>query len=354
MTKSAHIPPQEQGAALLTVLLLVAVMAVVSATALERLTLATRVAASSNAMDQARQYQGAAEALAVRRIDTLLAQNADQTLLTGGWHGRPFTLPLPGGSADMVLTDGGNCFNVNSLVSDASAGAASQRPLAIEQFAALMRSVGVGAEDAARIAASSADWIDPDQMVAGTGAEDAAYASTEAGEGGARRTADHPITDASEISAVAGVTPPIARRIAPWLCALPVADLSPINVNTLLPEQAPLLQMLVPGRGGNGGGNGGGSGGYVSTLLSPQQARAHLAARPIAGYGSVNAFWTGPTMAGITPGSDAATQVQLKTRWFHLSTTIHLGDVVLTGEALIDADGTRPARIVRRRWGPEA
>ena len=346
MTDIVPIPRQERGAALLTVLLLVAVMAVVSATALERLTLATRIAASSNAMDQARQFQGAAEALAVRRIDTLLAQNADQTLLAGGWHGRPFTLPLPGGSADLVLTDGGNCFNLNSLVSDASAGAASQRPLAIEQFAALMRSVGVGAEEAARIAASSADWIDPDQMVAGAGAEDAAYASSDGAANAARRTADHPMADASEISAIAGVTPPIARRIAPWLCALPVADLSPINVNTLLPEQAPLLQMLVPGRGGGTP--------YQSTVLSPQQARAHLAARPIAGYGSVNAFWTGPTMAGITPGGDAAAQVQLKTRWFHLSTTIHLGDVVLTGEALIDADGTQPARVVRRRWGPEA
>ena len=40
-------PKDERGAALLTVLLLVALMAVISAVAVERLTLATRLAASS-------------------------------------------------------------------------------------------------------------------------------------------------------------------------------------------------------------------------------------------------------------------------------------------------------------------
>ena len=40
-------PAHERGAALLTVLLLVAVMAVIAATALDRLTLATRIAGSA-------------------------------------------------------------------------------------------------------------------------------------------------------------------------------------------------------------------------------------------------------------------------------------------------------------------
>jgi general secretion pathway protein K len=53
--------PGERGAALLTVLMLVSVMAVLSASALERLRLATRIAANAGAIDQARAYALAAE-----------------------------------------------------------------------------------------------------------------------------------------------------------------------------------------------------------------------------------------------------------------------------------------------------
>ncbi len=55
--------PSERGAALLTVLLLVAVMSVVTAGALERLTLGVRLAGNAAALDQARAYAYAAETL---------------------------------------------------------------------------------------------------------------------------------------------------------------------------------------------------------------------------------------------------------------------------------------------------
>ncbi len=42
------------------------------------------------------------------------------------------------------------------------------------------------------------------------------------------------------------VTPELYERLRPWICALPGTALLPINVNTLLPEQAPLLAMLAP------------------------------------------------------------------------------------------------------------
>src|SRR3546814_7765026 len=43
-----------------------------------------------------------------------------------------------------------------------------------------------------------------------------------------------------------GVTPSIYATLRPWICALPTSDLSPINVNTLRPDQAPLIAMLAP------------------------------------------------------------------------------------------------------------
>lgn len=326
-------PRTERGAALLTVLLLVALMAVISASAVERLTLATRLAASTNAMDQARHFTRAAEAIALRRITTLAGASASQVTLAGGWYDRPFTVPLPdGGRAELRVTDGGNCFNLNSLVAESTVGGSIQRPLALAQFVALMQAIGIGAGEAATIGGGASDWIDADQQVSSPGAEDASYSAAAT----PHRTADRPMTAATELRAVAGVTPGQWARLAPWVCALPTSDLSPINVNTLQPEQAALLQMLLP------------------TRIDAARARAHIAARPSAGYGRIERFWNAPTLAGVTPTGDVAAQVSLRTRWFRLQTRVEVGDVTLTSIAIIDAgDGTGAARIVRRTLGPD-
>lgn len=326
MTLPRPIPTSERGAALLTVLLLVAVMAVIAATALERLTLSTRLAANAAGVEQARFYQLAAEQLALQRIAGLTDADGAQTTLAGDWHGRTFTLPLPQGSASLTVTDGGNCFNINSLVADGLGGARAIRPQAVEQYIALMGAVGVARGDADHIAAATIDWLDDDQLIMPGGGEDAAYAAA------ATRTPDAPAAAASELAGLTGMTPALWQRIAPWLCALPVSDLSPINVNTVLPEQAPLLQMLLPGR------------------LSAVQARSHIAARPAAGYGSINRFWSSPTFGATPPTGDAAGQVRLLTRWFTLRSSVRIGDVVLDSVSLIDASGPRP-RVVRRMMG---
>ena len=71
-------PSNERGAALLTVLLLVAVMAVIAATALDRLTLATRIAGSAATVDQGRAYSFAAEQIALRRVADLVGRDPGQ------------------------------------------------------------------------------------------------------------------------------------------------------------------------------------------------------------------------------------------------------------------------------------
>lgn len=321
-------PAGERGIALLSVLLLVAVMAVVSATAIERLSLATRLAGTGNAMEQSRQFTYAAEALASQRIGTLLGVSNSQVTLQGGWHGKPMPVPLPtGGTAELTLTDGGNCFNLNSLVADTTVGGATIRLDAVAQFTALMQALAIDQPTAKHIAASAADWIDPDQNVTGYGAEDETYQSAAT----PYRTPDAPMREPSELASVSGVTPVLWQKLRPWVCALPTSDMSPINVNTLLPEQAPLLMMLVPGR------------------LSPAQASAHIAARPIDGWGSTNAFWNAPTLRGVTPTGNAAAQVKLVTRWFNLHSVVHVGDVATAADSMLEADKGR-VRVVQRRW----
>jgi len=67
-------PHSERGAALLSVLLMVAVLAVIAATTLDRIALSTKLAVNGNALAQARMFTYAAENIAAARIEDLIAR----------------------------------------------------------------------------------------------------------------------------------------------------------------------------------------------------------------------------------------------------------------------------------------
>jgi len=315
--------PGERGAALLTVLLLVAVISVMAASALERLRLSTRLAANAVALDAARGYAYAAETLATTRVTSLLSQARDRVALTGGWSGRPFGLPIPGGSATARVTDGGNCFNLNSLVLRAPDGSYAVNIESLQQLQRLARLLRV--PDGDRVAAAAADWIDSDDSPLSGGAEDSDYRGY--------RTAGVLMADVSELRAVRGVTPEVYRTLRPYLCTLPLAQRNVFNVNTLLPEQAPLLAMLV------------------GESLSIEAAQGVLLRRPPNGWSSVDQMWAQlSTQSGGASQIGAAQSTSVKTVWFALRVDVTLGTAELHEQGLIDAR-TLPVRLVTRQWG---
>jgi general secretion pathway protein K len=322
----------ETGAALLMVLMLVAVIAVLAAVSLERLKISTRASINMIAIDQARAYGYSAEAVALSRIADLVGADPTRTTLIGDWNGRTVPFPIDGGTATARVSDGGNCFNVNSVVSLQTPGQTLIiRPLAVTQFESLMRNLGVQDAQAKGIAAALGDWVDSDTTPLPGGAEDGAYS----GNQGGYRTANTLMQDASEIRLLAGMTPEIYATVRPWVCALPVAALSPINVNTVAPAQAPLIAMLIP------------------NLLDVRTAKRVIDERPPNGYASAVAFWNSPALAGLTPAGEVQGQVSMRTRWFALDLSIALAGSELLEIALVDADRP-PARLVRRAYGDPA
>jgi len=314
------------GAALLTVLMLVAVIAVMAGTALEKLRLSTRLAGNAGAIEASRGYARAAETLALGRIDRLLGQDASRVTLAGGWSGKPFGMPLPGGGTAVArVADGGNCFNLNGLVIRAGPGAYTSNGAARLQFARLMRLLDIPGQSAEGIAAAAADWIDSDGDQQAMGAEDGTYLGQVPGY----RTAGTLMADPSELRAVHGVTPAIYARLRPWLCTLPVAEPARININTLLPEQAPLLAMLMPETAG------------------VEVARQALLRRPPQGFDSIDKFWS---MPGFASGGGDTGQTAVTTTWFTLDIGVNLAGAALEQHGLVDATHL-PARLVTRQWG---
>jgi general secretion pathway protein K len=279
-------------------------------------------------MRQARSLAFAAEDIALARIADLRAADSAQTTLAGGWLGQPRRFQLPGGTITATLRDGGNCFNLNSLVQEGD-GKLAINLVGRDQFLSLMASLAIPENIANIVAASAVDWVDSDSSPLPGGAEDGDYQGASTPYLPANRLFMHK----SELLAVRAVSAPVYAKLSPFICALPKAELSPLNVNTLLPEQAPLLAMLFPTSG-----------------MTANNARSYLAKRPAGGYGSLVRFWEGLGSQAAKPAQVAQDQVRLTSLWFMLDLVIDSGDVELRETALIAAE-TAPPRLLWRSWG---
>lgn len=319
---------RETGMALLTVLLLVAVMGTLTAAALETINRSVRMAGNGRTAMQARYHALGAEALALLRVEALLAAAGNTLTLAGGWHGRTFTLNTgDGGSVRARITDGGNCFNLNSVGDGGNATSLKMRPHGVRQFTTLMLTLGIDDGHARRAAHALADWVDADGTPLPLGGEDAVYARAPT----AYRPSNTLLAETSELRAVAGITREIYDVIRPWVCALPTTDMSPININTLVPSQAPLLAMVLPGR------------------LTIDAARGILAARPAAGWNSLGDFWSQPALAQLKPTTEELEQPRLTTRYFNLEIEVEPAGYAVTETGLLDVTSGRSS-VVQRRW----
>jgi general secretion pathway protein K len=302
----------ERGAALINVLVLVGIMAALSTSLFDRLRLARHLDASRATIAAARGAALAAEPMIAARLPLPRLPNG------------PFRL----GAALVQLAPGGNCVNLNSTAIGPP-GRTATRPLGVEQLARLLTLLDVPADTAQRIASATADWIDIDNQPGSGGAEDAAYARAET----PYRTASTPLAEVSEWRAVAGVTPDIFARAAPYLCALPETDLSRPNINSLTAADAPVLAAIAN--------------------VPLATARAAIAARPSTGWTSPDQFWTQPALAGRPLAADVLRQIDVKDRYVRFSLASPTPGLPLEATGLFDA-GTRPARLLVRRWGPDA
>lgn len=321
---------EREGMALLTVLLLVAVMSVVAVAILDDVRFSVRRTTNVETQSQAQWYAAGAEILARGQIKRLLAAGPARTPLEPEWNGRTLSFPIDGGVLTATVSDGQACFNLNSLVLGVGEDLTA-RPLGAVQFRALGRAVGAPDSRMQAIADALTDWLDADSVPLPLGAEDGAYA----GLATPYRTGGVLLAEVSELRAIKGVDADTWRRLRPYVCALPTSRLSPLNVNTLTPEQAPLLTMLTGG------------------LLPPPRARAVIASRPRDGWPDAAAFWAQPALAALPVPDEARDQITVLTRFFDLRVDVELGGSHAVRTALLEAGSDGRVRTVIQRWTPE-
>jgi general secretion pathway protein K len=314
----------EAGVALLTVLLLVAVISALAVAVLEDIRFALRRTGNAEAIGQAQWYALGAETLARARLAQLAG--ADPSIASA-WNGEWLNFPIDNGVMRVRIADATLCFNLNSVVE----GAAEQwrhRPLGLQQFVALLLLSGVPEQEARGLAEKLADWIDSDLVRNTMGGEDDLY------NNGARpyRTSGTLLGEVSELRAIRGFTPDIYARIRPHVCALPTADLSPVNVNLLGEDDAVLLAALLDGK------------------LQQEQAARLIAARPASGWKSVEEFWLQPGLASSLPDDPVLAQISLEPRFLSLEAEVAYAGSEVVMTSLFERPANGPVRLAARRW----
>lgn len=307
---------RQKGVALITVLLVVAVVTVVCAGLIARQQLSIRSSANQLHVTQAWHYALGGETLAKAMLERDLRhgdprQPVDHLLEP--WA-RPLTFPLDeGGELRVRIVDPNGRFNLNSLVRQG-------RPneLAVLRLRHLLSRLGIDKPYAERLL----DWLDSDSELQGSnGAEDGQYLLATP----PYRTANREITDVSELRLLLEMEEADYRRLLPFVSALPSEAL--LNVNT---ASAMVLSSLSDG-------------------LSPDAAMSLIAGRGAEGYPSAAAFAAQPALAGL--GEQVVQGLAVGSRYFEVFSEVNLGERRVVLRSLLQRSNDGQVSVLARELG---
>jgi general secretion pathway protein K len=240
MTRHRSPPRRQRGVALILAVLIVALATMLAASVSFNGYLDQRRSANAFAMDQGFEVALGGDAWAADSLRRDKQQSSKTDDFTEEWATPIPPIPIEQdgqaiGDFEGQLEDMQGRFNLNSLVV-LEGGQLKADPLAIARFERLLELL----EMEPKWAKVVADWIDSDiQPQFPDGAEDPTYT----GLSPPYRTANMPVTRASELLAITGFGLDRYRKLEPFVTALPVG--TPINLCTASPE---LLDALVAGR----------------------------------------------------------------------------------------------------------
>lgn len=323
--KAGH--KNESGAALLSVLLIVALMSIAALAMLE--VAGGAITQSKTADARARLawvIAGTEEAgfVGVERLREASAANINDS--TPGFRA-PFVTDISGFEITTVLEDASNCFNLNTLRDfDDELGELSD---AADLYLTLLTAAGIDESDAEELSATLRDWLDEDSSVRLRGAEDNYYATLDV----SYRTAGVPLSAVSELRAIRGYTKDVVDIIRPLVCARDSDTAASLNINTLLSEQAPLLSMAF---GGN---------------LDVDDALQILLQRPPGGWATIEDLFAEEAIGVISPEARRSDLLSIASNHIELRGRLDARPQIDEFSVIYALTENQPARVIRRSYG---
>ncbi|MFC3608075.1 type II secretion system minor pseudopilin GspK [Stutzerimonas tarimensis] len=307
----------QRGVALITVLLVVAIVTVVSAGMIARQHLAIRASSNQLHAQQALHYALGGEILAKSLLQRDRENDAQRLVDHPGeaWAQPRPPFPVDHGEIHLHIEDLAGRFNLNSLMR-------SQQPneAAIAQFRRLLARLDIEAPYPERLL----DWLDPDQDPSGAyGAEDNAYLLLDP----PYRTGGRRLYDVSELRLLLDMTEEHYQRLAPHVAALP-ADVA-LNLNS--------AGALV-----------------IASLdddISLAAAEAAVRDRPARGHAHMAAFLAQPALAGTEL---KGTELAVNSQFFQATSEVQLGDRRQVLVSLLKRETDGSVRVLQRHLGQPA
>ncbi|MEO0882949.1 MAG: type II secretion system minor pseudopilin GspK [Pseudomonadota bacterium] len=317
----------EAGAALISVLLMVSIMAAI-AVAMTDVGLRS-LSRASIADERARvswQITGAEEA-GIVALNDLLEATQGELSVDNPSLAQPITFAAGGGSIVGQLEDATNCFNVNAMAGLGEVeDDVAEQPVAIRAYRDLLLSLELSEFEVEALTDALLDWLDADSTPRIAGAEDGYYLS----QSPPYRTSGQPMVDVSELRSVLGYDAEVLEVLHPLLCVRDNTDLGPFNINTLDERHSPLLVMLLGGS------------------INIQEAVDLLSRRPFGGWSQVDAFLATDTVSRIAPEIVRSDLMGTTARHLTFRGTAYFGNVSSDFETLYSIGEANIAQIARR------
>lgn len=342
---------QQQGVALIIVLLIVAIVSVLATEMGGRLQLQIKRASNIKENNQAYWYAMGAEQYARKSIQQLMEEDGDVIHLDQPWN-QEFVYPIEGGGIQAQLVDMQSCFNLNALKAPgananslgstgptANTGAPPNSKLANNQvnnqtsvpdritaFENLLQSVEAQIPSYNRelVRDSLADWLDEDDRSQGLGAEDSEYESRQF----PYITANNYMVHKSELRLINGVEMSWLGELLDLVCVLPNDSLFSININTVTEENAGVLA--------------------AATGLNLADARAVLSNRGAEGFKKIDEFLNLPSIQALQLSAAQKDWFDVKTYHFILHTKTKYNDATFAMQTLFKVDQSNNVSIIRR------
>ena len=339
MRRTAHAPdghggPQHQrGVALITVLLVVAIVAVIAVNMSGRLKGQVERTLAMEMAENAYWYWLSAEALVSQVLETELGHEGyahrDQN-----WARQQGPFPVDNGLIGGRVRDLHACFNLNALYPGNEDNPVPTSSLAEAQYEALLRALEFDDFTIEQLRATLVDWLDEDSvLVNGYGAEDADYESLPRPYQAANTMMSH----VSELRQVKGYTQEVYERLRHHVCVIPrVAELA-INLNTLDVERPELLSAIFLG------------------ALSVTDAQDLLRRWPQGGYETVEEIVGLAELQGLVPEGDEEARgmesLTVHSEYFELRAAVQFGSAEFFALSIVQVRDGETRVLHRSRRG---
>ena len=322
-----------RGVALITVLLIVALAAVLVTQMTGRLQLQMQRTNNISLNQQAYWYAMGAEAFAKTILIEAFKDEQDVTHLEQMWAQGETSYPVDFGQITGEIFDMQACFNLNALRIDRSAiPAGSGKPaiqVAFQQLILSLNVEGVTDFEADSMTDALVDWLDKDSAIESAGgAEDNDYAAKEF----PYLPANHYLASITELRLIEHFTIPVINQLKKFVCVLPNNNLHNINLNTISTEQVKLLEVFLD--------------------IPPRDAENALADRKGDGFEKISEFFSHRDIAKHNNITEVMKdQFVVDSKYFRLKSIASFNDSYFALSTLMKVESNNNISVVSRTIG---